>query len=303
MEELNVNFNQTENSGDVIAEENKEIESLNNPAIVDSEEVNAKDETVVKEFFVKETGVTLKELAVLFGQTEAEISKEYGAFKAQKMYGKMDYLIDEGVISFDEFKSKCALAVKYGFKSVTVLPNFVALAKGILNGKGVLVKCLISYPFGEDLVRVKHCAVKSAVKMGADEISVVISPREVRYGNYKLIVKSLKKVVKLAKKRPVCAILPSKNLTPYEMQKLARLIARESKVSSVMAVGVNGESYLELLKETVMAVNGKCHVDFLGDIKTPYEAVSILSSGANRITSANCPEIANQLNIKIITSV
>ena len=83
------------------------------------------EDTAIKDFFIKETGVSLKEMAILFGQTEEEISKEYGSFKAKKVYAKLDCILVHPNVSYEEFKNKCQLIANYGFKSVSVLPNFI----------------------------------------------------------------------------------------------------------------------------------------------------------------------------------
>ncbi len=306
MEELNEKLNVEEDVSEIKGEDIKaqELESeVKSEERV--EEVKSTDETVIKDFFIKDTGISLKEMAILFGQTEEELSKEFGAFKAQKLYSKMDFLIDETVVSFEEFKKKCMLAKKYNFKSVTVMPTFLGLAKDLLRGKNIKVRCVISYPFGEDIGKVKYYAVKRAIKLGADEILFVVSPREVKYGNYKVIVKMLKRVVKLAKKRPVTAILPIKNISNYEMQKISRMIAKDVKLYSVMPFSYGEEKvdYQSIIKDALTAVNGKCYVEYGGNVETALDGVSIFSLGANGITSKNCPIIANELNIKILEQV
>ena len=69
-----------ENLDNIDDEVNEEIEVKNE--IVEEKSIDT-EETVIKDFFIKETGISLKEMAILFGQTEEEISKEYGSFKAK----------------------------------------------------------------------------------------------------------------------------------------------------------------------------------------------------------------------------
>ncbi len=297
MEELNEKL-----KVEIGGESGEEIKEVNGEEII---ETKPGDETVIKDFFIKETGVSLKEMAILFGQTEEELSKEFSAFKAQKLYSKMDFLIDESVVSLEEFRRKCMLAIKYNFKSITVMPTFLGLAKDLLKGKNIKVRCVISYPFGEDIFKVKYYAVKRAISLGADEILFVVSPREIKYGNYKIIVKMLKKVVKIAKKRPVTAILPIKSISSYEMQKISRMIAKEVKLYSVMpfSYGEDKIDYKSIIKDALTAVNGKCFIEYGGNVETALDGVSIFSLGANGITSKNCPTIANELNIKILEQV
>ena len=48
------------------------------------------DSNVIKEYFLHEEGRScMKDLADLFGQSEGEMSKEFGVFKAKKLYKKL----------------------------------------------------------------------------------------------------------------------------------------------------------------------------------------------------------------------
>ncbi len=299
MEELKENIVELDN------EIPTETETGEGEIITNSELGLDTEETVIKDFFIKETGVTLKEMAILFGQTEDEISKEYGAFKAKKVYAKLDYILSVTGVSYEEIKLKCQTLINYGFKSITVLPSYIGLVKDLVRGKNVIVRALISYPHGEDYLKVKYYAVKQALKSGADAIAVVVSSRRIKTGNYKAIVKNLKRTIKIAKNRPVTAILDVNALTSYELEKVSKLISKDCKIHSVMPYffAEGKGNYEDTIKEIINAVNGKCHVDFGGELEGVLETVNIFSAGANSITNKNNLDVAGELNKKIISSV
>lgn len=286
-----------------IFENDEPIEVINNV-----EEKNLPidtEDTVIKDFFIKETGITLKEMAVLFGQTEEEISKEYGAFKAKKLYAKLDYILTSDNYSYEDFKAKCSIIADYGFKSITVLPTYIGISKDFLKGKKVLVRAFISYPHGEDFSKVKYYAVKQAIKLGADAIAVVLSSRRIKNGNYKVIVKNLKKIIKIAKHRPVTAVINSEVLSSYELDKICKILSKDCKLYSVMPYFFSKEKgrYESTIKEVVASVNGKCHVDFGGEIDNVLDTVNLFNAGANSITNIKNLDVANELNIKIMSNV
>ena len=291
-----------ENLDNIDDEVNEEIEVKNE--IVEEKSIDT-EETVIKDFFIKETGITLKEMAILFGQTEEEISKEYGSFKAKKVYAKLDYILEKPNISYEDFKNKCQSISSYGFKSITVLPNFIGLSKDLLAPKKVQVKALISYPHGEEHHKVKVYSARQALKLGADGLCVVVSTRMIRNGNYKLIVKNLKRIVKMAKNKPVTAILDANLLSSFELDKICKIISKECKLYSVMPYFFKEDNakYEEVAKELKMSVNGKCHVDFGGEISTVNEIISLFTLGVNSISSKSSLEIASELNNKIISGV
>ena len=286
-----------------IEEENDILESEDEEVVlVDENEENANK---VKDYFFKETGLSIKDLATLFGQSEEEISKEFSSYKAKKLYSKMDYIIDEPCLSLEDFKEKCLLAEKYGFKSVTVLPTFVSYAKTLLSGKGISVRGLIAYPFGEELYKVKLYAVKKAIQLGVNAILISPSIRAIKSGNYKVVAKEIKRVVRCAKKRQVTVMLDENLLSYTEIEGVVKAILKDSRVYSIMSSSVfsNKLSDVQVLKTLSVLVDGKCHVESGGKIQTACQTVQLLSGGANSVSSKYCPDIAKELNMKIISSV
>ncbi len=300
MENLNNDLkinSDTENIKEVESE--KEIDKNDMPI---SEEENS---NTLKDYFYKETGLTIKDLALLFGQTEEEISKEFSTYKAKKLYSKMDYIIDKPYILQEEFKNECLLAVKYGFKSVTVLPTYVSLAKSFLIDNGVQVRALIAYPFGEEISKVKILSVKKAVQMGASGILVSPSIKDIKNKNFKLVGKEIKKIVRSAGRKQVTVMLDENLLSIVEMEEVVKAILKETKVYSIMSSSVFSDkiSDMQAVKNVSVAIDGRCYVEGGGKIETASQTVQLLASGANSITSKYCPMIAKELNMKIISSV
>lgn len=256
---------------------------------------------IIKEYFYDKGYGYLKEMSKLFQKSEGELTREFGEYKAKILYGKMDYMIVEPDLTVDEFISKCALAVKYGFKSVTVLPTFTSLCKSTLLGSGVKTRTLIAYPYGEEQYKVKLCAVKNAVKSGADELVVSVSLSSAKNGETKIISKELKKIVKIAGKCNITAMIGVEKLSPLETEAVVKQIAVESGVYSVMPTKLISSESLstQTVKDVLSAVEGKCFVDGGSDLNSAEETVSLYLAGVNSVSSGNCPKIAEELNGKI----
>ncbi len=281
----------------------EEVEEIEEEEI--EEDIEEENANKVKDYFYKETGLSIKDLATLFGQSEEEISKEFSTYKAKKLYSKMDYIIDEPSLSQDEFKNRCALAEKYGFKSVTVLPTFVSSAKTLLVGKGIKVRVLIAYPFGEELSKVKLYSVKKAIQLGANSVIICPSIKAIKSGNYKFVAKEVKKISRRVGKRELSVMLDENLLSITEMENLTKAILKEARVYSIMTSSVfsDKESDIQNVKNISLVADGKCYIECGGKIQTPSQTVKLLSSGANTVTSKYCPDIAKELNTKIISSV
>lgn len=237
---------------------------------------------------------SFKDAVKVFGQSEEELSKEFKTYKARKMFNKMDYLLTDTELTDDEFIKECETAGYFGFKSVTVLPTKVKIAKLALKGKQVSVRALISFPYGEDVFKVKLTAVKLAVQSGADGIAVTVSTGAVKNGNQITMGAEIKKIVKAARKKPVTVILDANKMSEREIEKCSLALIKCANVYSVMPSTLYDKEKpsVSVLKDVIKVVSGKCFVDGGGELSTVEETVGILSLGANGITSVNCPLIA-----------
>ncbi len=278
-----------------------EQENINEELI--TEEVLNNDKQIIKDYFLKDTQQTgIKELANLFGQSEGEMSKEFGSFKAKKLYKKLDYLIIENTLFFEEFIKKCALALKYGFKGVTVLPSFVSKAKSSLVDKNLEVRALIDYPLGEDLFKTRLYSTKLAIKSGANSLLLSLPISAIKNGDYKKTAKEFKKLIKLAGKRKVSILIDFSKLNINEVKPFIERIIKEKKVYSIVPYnGFDSIINFQAIKDIQDILDGKCLVEGSGVIESATEIVTAINSGASEILSCDCPFIAEDLDGKINT--
>lgn len=235
------------------------------------------------------TGENLKTAVSVFGQSEEEIEREFKNFKAQKLFGKLDYLLLSATC-IENFIKECETALKYNFNAVTVLPNYVKRAKLVT---GVKVNALISYPYGEDLQSVKLNAVKRAFLSGADGVTVAVSVLTIKNGGYSLIEKEFAKYVKKAGNRSVNALIDVNKLSPTEAKKTVETLLKISKLNSIIPYNVtNVFVEANTVKEVVSLAGGKCIVGVGGKIQTAEETVSALALGVGKILSEKCPDLA-----------
>ena len=120
------------------------------------------------------TAKEIKDISLVFGESEQELSKEFGYFKANKLFLKMDYLIDDLALSYEDFTCKCLLADRYNFNSISVYPALISKAFSTLKLKKVKLRGLIDYPYGNNFTNLKFLQVKRVIKEGASEIGYTI---------------------------------------------------------------------------------------------------------------------------------
>ena len=281
--------------------ENLEIkeEPLNIDEVkLESQETVENNQSLVKDFFVKENVNSTKELASLFGQSEVELQKEFGSYKAKKIYRKLGLFLDVTSLVQEEVIAKLKLLPKYGFYGVTAQPLVVPFIKSALNGSGVVVRALISYPYGLDTYKTLKVAVKQALEKGADELLLTISPYEIKNFDGKDLYKKINKLKKLSRNKMLIIALDGENLTLTQLDGI---------ISHLAEAGVDGVSIKcegvdkNLIESAVQSANGKVKVELISNICSAEDAVSVMLSGINLLTTTNCEQVATDLNKKINT--
>jgi deoxyribose-phosphate aldolase len=108
-------------------------------------------------------------------------------------------LIDHTVLKPDARKEDilklCSEARKYNFASVCVNPFWVALAAEELKGSPVKVCTVVGFPLGANATEVKVAETEAAIRVGAQEIDMVINVGALKSGNLDAVKLDIQSVV------------------------------------------------------------------------------------------------------------
>lgn len=108
-------------------------------------------------------------------------------------------LIDHTVLKPDARKEDivklCSEARKYNFASVCVNPFWVALAAEELKGSTVKVCTVVGFPLGANATEVKVAETEAAIRVGAQEIDMVINVGALKSGNLDAVKLDIQSVV------------------------------------------------------------------------------------------------------------
>ena len=103
-------------------------------------------------------------------------------------YGAIAKMIDHSLLkptlTADELEAGCQLAVEYQVASVCIMPYYLARARDILLGSGVLPSTTIGFPHGVQSSRVKQLEAEQALEDGARELDMVVNISQVLSGHY-----------------------------------------------------------------------------------------------------------------------
>lgn len=206
---------------------------------------------------------------------------------------KIEKLIDHTLLKSDasaeQIKKICAEARQYGFMSVCVNPARVELVHKELEGSGVKTCCVIGFPLGATLSSVKAFEAQEAIKLGAEEVDMVINIGAVKDGNWELVEGDICAVVEAAGgKALVKVIIETCLLTDEEKIKVCECAMRAKadfvKTSTGFSTAGATEHDVKLMRSVVGDSMG---VKASGGVRTPEDAEKFIAAGASRLGTSN----------------
>lgn len=93
----------------------------------------------------------------------------------EQLAGTIDHSLLKPMLTTDDVVAGCALAADYEVVSVCVRPADVSLAVSELEGTGVAVGTVVSFPHGHSATDVKVAEAEKAMEDGATELDMVLN--------------------------------------------------------------------------------------------------------------------------------
>ena len=173
--------------------------------------------------------------------------------------------------------------------SVCVNPARVELVHKELEGSGVKTCCVIGFPLGTTLSSVKAFEAQEAIKLGAEEVDMVINIGAVKDGNWELVESDICAVVEAASgKALVKVIIETCLLTDEEKIKACECAMRAKadfvKTSTGFSTAGATEHDVKLMRSVVGDSMG---VKASGGVRTPEDAEKFIAAGASRLGTSN----------------
>src|SRR5579863_9712142 len=136
----------------------------------------------------------------------------------------------------------CEQALQYQFKTVFVHPSYLAHAAALVRGSQVQVGAPVGFPFGANLTSVKRAEAEAAIRLGANELDMVINIGALKSRERDLVSNDLRGVVEVAHGAGVLLkVILETNLLTVEEKILACQLALEAGADFVKTcTGFNG---------------------------------------------------------------
>ncbi len=210
----------------------------------------------------------------------------------EKLAMMIDHTQLKAYATYSDIEKLCKEAKEYGFGHVSVNPCHVSRCARLLRGTDVKVDSVIGFPLGAMRPEVKAFEAMRAVEDGADEVDMVINIGALKSGDYDLVKRDIRGVVKAARGRVVKVIIEACYLTDEEKVKACEL-AREAGASFVKtSTGFGpGGATVHDVKLMRKAVGRDMGVKAAGGIHTAEEAIAMIEAGADRIGASRSVQI------------
>ena len=201
-------------------------------------------------------------------------------------------LIDHTLLKTDatevQMHKLCEEAMKFGFATVCVRVEWLALCADLLKKSSVKPIAVIGFPAGTVKTKLKVDETRQALKLGAQEIDMVINFDLLAAKKYREAFKDIRKVVKEADHVPVKVILET-CLLSQEDKIVACTLAKAAgaafvKTSTGFSTSGATEEDISLMRKIVGKDMG---VKASGGIRNTIDALRMVIAGADRIGASS----------------
>lgn len=212
---------------------------------------------------------------------------------------KINKFFDHTLLAADasekQIEKLCEEAKKYDFMSVCINPYFIPLAKKLLAGSDVKVCTVIGFPLGQMTTDSKVFEAKDAVKLGADEVDMVINVSALKDGKNDYVKGEVHQIKEAVGEKVLKVILECCYLNDEEIEKASKLCkeAGADFVKTSTGFGKSGAKAhdVEIMRKAVGPDTG---VKAAGGIHTIEDFNNMVNAGANRIGCSHSIEIIEE---------
>lgn len=188
----------------------------------------------------------------------------------------------------------CDDAARHGFAAVCVNPVWVARAAARLRPTPVRVAAVVGFPLGANGAAVKQFEAAECLKLGADELDVVMDLGALKSGADATVEAELSTIVNLAHAAGarVKAILELGLLTGEEKARAARLALAAGadflKTSTGFSTPESTPADVALLHQLAA---GRAGIKASGGIRTRAQAEALVAAGATRLGTSHALDL------------
>jgi deoxyribose-phosphate aldolase len=211
--------------------------------------------------------------------------------------GLIDHTLLKPEASRDEICKLCQEAAKFGFASVCINPWYVPLAAELLRGTKVKICTVVGFPLGATLPQVKIYEAEEAIKLGAQEIDMVINVGALKSGQDDFVQSDIRGVVEASHRgSAICKVILETALLTVEEKVRASVACKQAGADFVKTstgfstAGATAED-VALMRAVVGSEIG---VKAAGGVRSFEDLKKMVCAGATRIGASASVKIMEQ---------
>ena len=211
--------------------------------------------------------------------------------------GLIDHTLLKPEATRDDIRKLCSEAARFGFASVCIHPWNVPLAAELLRSTKVKVCTVIGFPLGATLSQVKIYEAEEAIKLGAQEVDMVINVGALKSGQDDMVESDIRGVVDAAHPSgAICKVILETSLLTTEEKVRASLASKKAgadfvKTSTGFSTGGATAEDVALMRAVVGSEIG---VKASGGVRTLEDLKKMVCAGATRIGASASVRIMEQ---------
>ncbi|HXC33194.1 MAG TPA: deoxyribose-phosphate aldolase [Verrucomicrobiae bacterium] len=211
--------------------------------------------------------------------------------------GLIDHTLLKPEASRDDIRKLCKEAVRFGFASVCINPWNVPLAAELVRGSNVKVCTVIGFPLGATLPQVKIREAEESIKLGAQEVDMVLNIGALKSGQDDVVESDIRGVVEAAHRGgAICKVIFETSLLTVEEKVRAAIASKRAgadfvKTSTGFSTGGATAEDVALMRAVVGTDIG---VKASGGVRTLDDLKKMVCAGATRIGASASVKIMEQ---------
>jgi deoxyribose-phosphate aldolase len=238
-----------------------------------------------------------------------ELEFDHGSFDAsafastalaswKALAGVIDHTLLKPEAARAQIEKLCLETARYRFACVIVNPIWASTAVGMLNGTGITVGVVISFPFGASLASTLRQEASALLRLGVRELDMVLPIGQLKSGDHHAVRQSIHTAALVAHHHGAIlkVILETCLLTLEEKLRASEIAIQAGadflKTSTGFGSGGATAADVALMRGVAGA---RCGIKAAGGIHTLADARSMLEAGANRIGSSASVAILKEL--------
>ncbi|HEV2176572.1 MAG TPA: deoxyribose-phosphate aldolase [Terriglobia bacterium] len=209
----------------------------------------------------------------------------------------IDHTLLKPEASEEQIRKLCAEARQFGFATVCINPTWVAVAAAALAGSAVKVCTVVGFPLGATLAPVKIFEAEQVVKLGAQEVDMVINVGALKSAQYERVEQDIRGVAEASHRGGAIlkVILECALLSDQEKVIACRLAqsAGADFVKTSTGFGPGGATAhdVELMR---LVVGPQMGVKAAGGIRSYEDVQKMITAGATRIGASASVKILQE---------